>query len=65
MGADEPFTRYYVAAAWALLGEKERALDALERAAAQKRVYTITRARIDPDFAGLHGETRFQSLTER
>ena len=25
VGADEPFTRYYVAAAWALLGEAERA----------------------------------------
>ncbi len=65
MGADEPFTRYYVAAAWALLGEKDRALDALERAAAQKRAYTIARARIDPDFAGLKAEERFRALTER
>ncbi len=64
IGADEPFTRYYVAAAWALLGEKGRALDALERAAARKPAYTIARARIDPDFAGLHDEPRFRSLTE-
>ncbi len=64
IGADEPFTRYYVAAAWALLGEKERALDALERAAAWKPAYTIARARIDPDFAGLHEEARFRALTE-
>ena len=63
MGADDPFTRYYVAAAWALLGEKERALDALERAASQRRAYTSTRARIDPDFESLRSEDRFKALT--
>jgi TolB-like protein/tetratricopeptide (TPR) repeat protein len=63
MGADDPFTRYYVAAAWALLGEKERALDALARAAAQRAAYTIARARIDPDFGSLRGESRFRALT--
>jgi len=63
IGADEPFTRYYVAAAWALLGEKERALDALVRAAAQRHAYTVARARIDPDFASLRGEARFRALT--
>ncbi len=63
IGADEPFTRYYVAAAWALLGEKERALDALERAAAQRHAYTVARARIDPDFANLREEARFKALT--
>ena len=63
MGADEPFTRYYVAGAWALLGEKERALDALERAASQRRAYTVARARIDPDFENLRGEARFRALT--
>jgi TolB-like protein/Tfp pilus assembly protein PilF len=62
LGADEPFTRYYVAAAWSLLGEKERALDALERAAAQRHAYTVARARIDPDFASLQGEERFRAL---
>jgi hypothetical protein len=64
MGADDPYTRYYVAAAWALLGEKERALDALERAASQRHAYTAARARIDPDFASLRGEDRFKALTE-
>ncbi|MGA7991230.1 MAG: hypothetical protein WCC53_07370, partial [Thermoanaerobaculia bacterium] len=62
IGADEPFTRYYVAAAWALLGEKARALDALERAAAQRRAYTVERARIDPDFESLRVEARFRAL---
>jgi tetratricopeptide (TPR) repeat protein len=63
MGADDPYTRYYVAAGWALLGEKERALEALERAASQRHAYTAARARIDPDFAGLRGEDRFKALT--
>jgi tetratricopeptide (TPR) repeat protein/aminoglycoside phosphotransferase (APT) family kinase protein len=65
MGADDPFTRYYVAAAWALLGEKERALDALGRAAAQRHAYTVARARIDPDFDSLRGEAGFRALTGR
>ncbi len=63
MGADDPYTRYYVAAAWALLGEKERALDALERAASQRHAYTVARARIDPDFESLRSEDRFKALT--
>lgn len=63
LGADEPFTRYYVAAAWALLGEMERALDVLEAAAAMRRVYVVERARIDPDFVSLRSEPRFQRLT--
>jgi tetratricopeptide (TPR) repeat protein len=62
MGADEPFTRYYVAAAWALLGEKDRALGALERAAAQRHAYTVARARIDPDFEALRGDPRFAAI---
>jgi tetratricopeptide (TPR) repeat protein len=62
VGADEPFTRYYVAAAWALLGETARALDALERAAAQRPAYTLGRARIDPDFETLRSEGRFRTL---
>jgi len=62
VGADEPFSRYYVAAAWALLGEAERALDVLEAAAAMRRTYVVERARIDPDFESLRNEPRFQRL---
>jgi hypothetical protein len=62
VGADEPFTRYYVAAAWALLGEAERALEVLEGAAAMRRVFVVERARIDPDFESLRSEPRFQRL---
>jgi serine/threonine protein kinase/tetratricopeptide (TPR) repeat protein len=63
IGADEPFSRYYAATAWALLGEPERALDVLEAAAAMRRVYVTERARIDPDFESLRNEPRFQRLT--
>jgi len=62
VGADEPFTRYYVAAAWALLGDAERAMDVLEAAAAMRRVYVVERARIDPDFESLRSEPRFARL---
>ena len=64
VGADEPFTRYYVAAAWALLGDAGRALDVLEAAAAMRRVYVVERARIDPDFESLKSEPRFVRLLE-
>ena len=33
-GADDPFTRYYIACLHALRGDAERALDSLERVAA-------------------------------
>ena len=62
VGADEPFTRYYAATSWALLGEPQRALDVLEAAAAMRRTYVTERARIDPDFASLGSEPRFQRL---
>ena len=61
-GADEPFSRYYAAGAWALLGEPGRALDVLEAAAAMRRTYVTERARIDPDFESLRSEPRFQKL---
>ncbi len=61
-GADEPFTRYYAARAWALLGDVERALDSLEVAARVRRAFTIKRAENDPDFRSLRADERFQKL---
>lgn len=62
LGADEPFTRYYAAAAHALKGETDTALAFLERAAAERRAFTIARARIEPEFEALHTDERFRRL---
>jgi tetratricopeptide (TPR) repeat protein len=62
LGADEPFTRYYAAAAHALKGDAETALVFLERAAAERRAFTLERARIEPEFASLRSDPRFQRL---
>lgn len=61
-GADEPFTRYYVACAYAMMGEHERALECLEKAAQMRRNFTVERAKREIDFEGLHNDPRFQSL---
>lgn len=62
LGTDDPFTRYYAAAAHALRGEEEAALDGLEKAAALRRAFTVERARHDPDFDAVRASPRFQAL---
>jgi tetratricopeptide (TPR) repeat protein/predicted Ser/Thr protein kinase len=62
MGADEPFTRYYAACVYALRGDVEAALGSLEKAAHMRRLYTITRARLEPELESLRGEPRFREL---
>lgn len=62
LGADEPFTRYYAAAAHALRGDRDTALAFLERAADERRAFTIARARIEPEFEALHTDERFRRL---
>jgi serine/threonine-protein kinase len=62
LGADEPFTRYYAAAAHALKGDADSAIVFLERAAAERRAFTIERARIEPDFDSLRQDPRFQTM---
>ncbi len=61
-GADDPFTRYYAACAYALRGDVEPALDSLERAAGGQRRFTVARARIEPALETLRPEPRFQEL---
>ena len=48
-GADDPFTRYYIACLLALRGDADRAFDSLERVAAMLPALTAARARRDPD----------------
>jgi tetratricopeptide (TPR) repeat protein len=62
LGADEPFTRYYAAAAHALRGDADTAIAFLERAATARRAFTLERARIEPEFAALRSDPRMQRL---
>jgi hypothetical protein len=61
-GADDPFTRYYIACLHALRGDAARALDSLERAAAKLPALTAARARRDVDLESLSAEPRFRAL---
>ena len=62
LGSDEPFTRYYAAAAHALMGDADTAIAFLERAATARRAFTLERARIEPEFAELRKDVRLQRL---
>jgi eukaryotic-like serine/threonine-protein kinase len=63
-GADDPFTRYYIACMHALRGDVERALDSLERVARTNPRLTAARARRDHDLRALAGEPRFQAVLD-
>jgi TolB-like protein len=64
LGADEPFTRFYAAAAHALKGNSDIAIAFLERAARERRAFTLSRARIEPEFDLLRQDARFLALVE-
>ena len=61
-GADDPYTRYYVACMYALTGEHERALDSLERVAARLPALTAARIRRDPDIESLRSDPRVEAI---
>jgi tetratricopeptide (TPR) repeat protein/predicted Ser/Thr protein kinase len=61
-GADDPFTRYYIACLHALRGDQDRALESLERVAATLPALTVARARRDPDLDPLRSNPRFIAL---
>ena len=62
-GADDPFTRYYIACLHALRGDAVHALDSLERVARSLPELTAARARVDVDLASLRNEPRFRVIT--
>ncbi len=64
-GADDPFTRYYIACLHALGGDAERALDSLERVARSLPALTAARARVDVDLASLRDDPRFRAIAPR
>jgi adenylate cyclase len=63
-GADDPYTRYYMACLFALRGDIDRALDTLERVAASLPALTRARVRRDPDLESLKGQPRFDAIAQ-
>ena len=64
-GADDPFTRYYIACLFALTGDADRAFDSLERVAARLPALTAERMRRDPDLESLREDRRFAAIAGR
>jgi hypothetical protein len=58
---DHPAIHYNLACVEALAGNRDRALDELEKSAPRHR----ERAREDPDFESLKDDSRFQELTQK
>jgi tetratricopeptide (TPR) repeat protein len=61
-GADDPFTRYYVACSHAMMGNKAAAIEHLGRAIEGRRNFNAARARAEIDFEGLRSDPEFQEL---
>jgi non-specific serine/threonine protein kinase len=61
-GADDPFTRYYVACAYAMMGDRQSALEHLRIAIEGRRNFNAARARVEIDFEGLRDDPEFQAL---
>ena len=61
-GADDPFTKYYMANLCALTGDSDRAIKYLEESLAHLREINALRARTDPDFENIRNDPRFQKL---
>ncbi|MDX2034632.1 MAG: protein kinase [Blastocatellia bacterium] len=61
-GADDPFTRYYIACAAAMMGETDAALDHLRIAIEGRRHFNVARARVESDLDGLRVDARFAEL---
>ena len=62
LGADDAFTRYYAACAYALKGQREAALSSLERAVRLRPDYTKARARREPELGALKDDATFRQL---
>ena len=62
MGADDPFTRYYVACVHALTGAADRAFDSLQKVGGKLPALTAARMQRDPDLDPLRQDPRFEAL---
>jgi serine/threonine protein kinase/Tfp pilus assembly protein PilF len=63
-GADDPFTKYYVASLCALRGDTGDALRYLADCVAARPELTRVRARLDPDFDTLREDPAFRALID-
>jgi non-specific serine/threonine protein kinase len=61
-GADDPFTRFYVACGCAVMGEPELALEHLAIAIEGRRSFNVARAQVERDLDSLRDDPRFQTL---
>jgi eukaryotic-like serine/threonine-protein kinase len=61
-GADDPFTRYYIACLHALRGEADEAFDSLLRVSKRFPELTAARAVRDPDLESLRADSRFAAI---
>jgi tetratricopeptide (TPR) repeat protein len=61
-GADDPYTRYYIAQAHALTGNLDAAFDSLERVAVRLPALTAARMRRDTDLGTLKDDPRFHAI---
>ncbi len=61
-GSDDPFTRYYVACAAAMMGDKAAAMEHLTKAVEGRRHFNAARAKVEIDFEGLRDDPAFQAL---
>jgi serine/threonine protein kinase/tetratricopeptide (TPR) repeat protein len=61
-GADDPYTRYYIACLHALRGDADRAIESLERVAASLPALTAARVRRDPDLDSVRDDPRFRAV---
>lgn len=65
LGTDDPFTRYYAAAAYSMRGNVEAAIASLERAARLRPAFTVARMRVDPLLGGVATEPAFKEIIRR
>jgi hypothetical protein len=61
-GADEPYTRYYMASLFALRGEAEPARQHLDMPLSQLSAFTKWRVARDPDFDSVKEHPLFKEL---
>jgi serine/threonine protein kinase/tetratricopeptide (TPR) repeat protein len=59
---DEPFTRYYVACAAAMMGDHDLAFEHLRHSVEKHTLFITARARVDRDLDSLRSDARFHQL---